>query len=213
MQKIIIMLIMVSLSLTTLAQEDAVKRRSVFTGGIRAGFVASQISGDDLAGFNKFGGYAGLFANFPIVPSAKIKIQFELNFMMKGSHTFVPVGSTTILNNYSLNLFYIEAPLLVKLNPFDHKFKGIEFEIGPAFNVLFHYIEKINGEHWIINEKFNWYEIAVDIGIGYIIKEHYGINLRWSTSIVPIRKPGYRRPFLNKYQFNDLLAFTAFYQF
>jgi hypothetical protein len=60
---------------------------------------------------------------------------------------------------------------------------------------------------------FKWYEISLDIGIGYIFKQHYGINLRWSTSILPVRKPGYRRAYLNKYQFNDLLAFSVFYQF
>ncbi|MDR1345776.1 MAG: PorT family protein [Bacteroidales bacterium] len=214
MNRIVIFFIAVGLNVMGIAQEESVnKAKSAFTGGVRAGFTASQISGDDLSGFNKFGGYAGLFANFPVVPSAKIKLQFELNFIMKGSHTYVSPGSTAFINNYALNLFYVEAPLLLKLAPFTNKLRGLEIEIGPAFNVLFHYIEKIDGEKRNIDEKFRWYEVALDIGIGYLFKEHYGINLRWSTSIIPVRKPEWRRDFLRKYQYNDLLAFSLFYQF
>jgi hypothetical protein len=214
MKNIVIFLVILGLNIVGVAQEkSAEKPKSTFTGGVRAGFTSSQISGDDLSGFNKFGGYAGLFANFPIVPSAKMKLQFELNFIMKGSHTFVSPGSTAVINSYALNLFYVEAPLLLKLVPFTNKLKGLEIEIGPAFNVLFHHIEKIDGEKWNINEQFRWYEVALDIGIGYLFKQHYGINLRWSTSIIPVRKPEWRRAFLRKYQYNNLLAFGLFYQF
>ncbi len=35
-----------------------------FRGGLRAGFTATQMSGDDLSGFHKMGAYAGGFVNW-----------------------------------------------------------------------------------------------------------------------------------------------------
>lgn len=180
-----------------------------FKGGIRAGFTATQISGDDLAGFHKIGGYGGLFANVGIADYWKI--QMEINFIMKGSSTYLRANENgqVIGNSYKLNLFYTETPILFKYWGFNH----FEFEFGPSINFLFHYTEKENGYPIVGRIPFRKFEIAGVIGISYIIKEHYAVNLRYSLSIIPVRIPDWAVNRVIKKQFNDCIALSMFYQF
>lgn len=181
-----------------------------FKGGLRIGFSGSQISGDDLSGFHKFGAYAGGFVNAPISANGKWKIQPEINFSMKGSSTFFRANkSGTIGNKYVLTLLYIDVPILFKWNPW----RNLELEAGPSFNILCHASEKDAHGRMIGRKPFRWWEIAGTLGISYTFLEHYGINFRWLISIIPVRIPDWviNRPI--KKQFNDVLSFSFFYQF
>ena len=194
----------------TYSQDERSKTESNFKGGVRAGFTASQISGDDLSGYNKFGGYTGAFVNFPLVKDKKWLFQFELNFIMKGSSTFSTVNADGMLSDkYVLTLMYIESPFLVKWLPL----KGIELELGPSLNFLCYGAEKFNGFKEPGRQPFRFYEIAVVVGVGYLFKSHLGINFRWSSSIVPVRVPNFVFNRLIKKQFNDSLALSLYYQF
>ncbi|MEG1556327.1 MAG: porin family protein [Bacteroidales bacterium] len=181
---------------------------SNFKGGVRAGFTSSQISGDDLAGFHKFGAYAGGYVNFPITENMKWKIQPEINFIMKGSHTY-ETKDYVAPNIYALNLWYMEVPVLIKWD----FFKGFGLEFGPTFNVLIYQAEKDANGIMMSRQPFRWYELSVVIGINYLIKEHYGINLRWSSSFIPVRVPDFVYNRAVKKQFNDVIAFSLYYQF
>jgi hypothetical protein len=191
-----------------LDSQDEIASHTIFHGGIRLGFTASQISGDRLSGFHKFGAYSGLYVNFPLRKDRKWKMQLEINFMMKGSHSYTAPGSSAPINPYSLTMLYTETPLLVKWYPY----KGIELEMGPAINFLCFSKEKELYEIHAI-DKFRIYEVAIVIGVGYMFAKHYGVNLRWSSSLVPVRKCTTRRAYIDKNQFNDVLAFSFYYQF
>ena len=56
---------------------------SNFKGGVRAGFTASQISGDNLTGFHKLGAYAGLYACYPLTEKGNLKLQAEIDFTIE----------------------------------------------------------------------------------------------------------------------------------
>jgi len=192
------------------SQDERSKKESNFKGGLRAGFTASQISGDDLSGFNKFGAYGGAFVNFPLTKDLKWLFQFELNLIMKGSSTFATASSDgSISNTYILTLLYTETPFLVKWR----LFKGIELELGPSINFLCYSAEKINGFKEPGRQSFNFYEVAIIAGVGYLFKSHLGVNLRWSSSIVPVRVPNFVYNRLQRKQFNSTLAMSLYYQF
>ena len=55
-----------------------------FKGGVIAGIATSQVSGDNLGGFNKAGIYLGIFSEFPISHISNIKM--EMSFIQKGSN-------------------------------------------------------------------------------------------------------------------------------
>ena len=182
-----------------------------FKGGLRIGFTGTQISGDDLSGFHKLGAYAGGFVNVPISPNGKWKIQPELNFAMKGSSAFLRANrSGTVGKKYVLTLLYFDVPVFIKWNPW----RGLELEAGPSFNILCYAEERgPDGSKMRGRKPFRWWELAGSIGVSYTFLEHYGLDFRWSCSIIPVRIPDWivNRPI--KKQFNDVLAFSFFYQF
>ena len=100
-RKIGILLLLMGFLWGAFAQEENALSR--FYGGVRVGFTASQVSGDDLSGFHKVGAHAGLFVNHAIIPSGRLKLQLELDFTMKGSHSYTPKNQIAD-NFYSLTL-------------------------------------------------------------------------------------------------------------
>ena len=192
------------------AQNELSKSESNFKGGFRLGFTASQISGDNLGGYNKLGGYAGGFVNFPLTKDLRWMFQFEINFMMKGSSTFAKLSPDGLPeDSYVLTLFYTESPFLVRWKVF----KGIVLELGPALNFLCYEEERINGNTEVGRQPFRFYEIAIIAGASYFFKAHWGINFRWSSSILPVRVPNFVYNRSVKKQFNDSLALSLYYQF
>lgn len=186
--------------------------KSNFKGGLRVGFTASQISGDCLSGFHKLGAYAGGFVNIPVTMSGKWKIQAELNFIMKGSSLYSKgADDPNIGNKYSLNLYYTETPVIVKFNVF----KGLEIELGPTFNFLFYHTEKgIDGDLSIIYPAFRIFEFSILAGVSYLFKEHWGVNFRFTNSIIPVRIPNWNcQSGSSMKQFNTVMAISAYYQF
>ena len=73
-----------------------------FDGGLLAGLTTSQISGDNLGGFNKLGFAIGIFTQRNI--SEKSKLRFELSYFQKGSK-----NNNLNLNLNSFKLDYIDA--------------------------------------------------------------------------------------------------------
>jgi len=183
-----------------------------FKGGVRVGFTGSQISGDALSGFNKFGAYTGVFTNFPISKNQHWKIQAEINFIMKGSSKFLVANNENVVSNqYILTMLYTETPFLVKYAPA----KWFELELGPSINFLFYSAEKDSNGKLPGRQPFRIFELAGIGGISFFIKEHYGVNLRYSNSILPVRVPDgehsqYR---IKRKQFNSSIAFSLYYQF
>ena len=105
MKKLIVCLAILAVSLTAVAQEKSEKPdKSRFYGGVRVGFTASQISGDDLSGFHQIGAAAGLFVNHVVNSSGSLKLQLELDFTMKGSHSYTPPKQEYETEFYSLRL-------------------------------------------------------------------------------------------------------------
>jgi hypothetical protein len=183
-----------------------------FKGGVRLGFSSSQISGDELAGFNKFGAYTGIFTNFPISKNMQWKIQAELNFIMKGSSMFLRANADNeVPNQYILTMLYTETPFLVKYSPKP----WVELELGPAINFLFYSHEKDSNGKIPARQRFRIFELAGIGGISFIVKENFGINLRYSNSLLPVRVPdGNHSQYRMRYkQFNSVLTCSLFYQF
>jgi hypothetical protein len=178
-----------------------------FKGGIRAGLTASQLSGDNMSGYNKLGAYAGGYVKFPFTEIWSL--QTELNFIMKGSSNVVNLSPSN-LYLYYIQLLYLQVPLLPKAQ----LFKNFELELGPAFNILFFGAE-YDAYGRIHNRKpFKWWEISGIVGVTYLIKEHYGINIRYEVSLTPIRKADETTWYIHRRgQFSDLFSISFLYQF
>ena len=75
-----------------------------FKGGLLAGFCASQMDGDKLAGYDKFGPTLGFFVNRNF--KEKWNGQFEIRYNQKGA------ASVKNEESYRVRLNYIELPFL-----------------------------------------------------------------------------------------------------
>ena len=203
--------------LTVQAQElDPV---GTFAGGVSVGGTASQISGDNLAGFHKVGATAGVFANCVLADQPKygLKLQLEMNFVMKGSHSYTPPSQPVDpMSKYVLNLGYIEVPVLLRFRFARITIRNVsdfEFEAGPAFGI--HLYDRERNAYGRIPDlpEFKWWELSLMGGLSYKYKNHHIFTLRYSNSILPVRKPNWAVNQTVKMQFNSVLYLIYSYQF
>lgn len=210
--KFLLLTFVMSLSCLCLAQKEA---RS-FKGGVRAGISTSQISGDDLVGFNKVGATAGIFVNYPLTNSERLKLQLELDFTMKGSHSKAAKTNQTY-NFYSLNVWYVEMPLLLEFIAGNWTLWGKPFqfviEAGPMFGV--NVFQREREAAGIIEQRpqFRRFEFSAVAGISLMISDKHGVNVRFSNSVVPVRIPTWVYNRVVKKQFNTVLSFAYTYTF
>lgn len=178
-----------------------------FQGGLRGGIAASQISGDDLSGFHKLGGEIGLYADFPLSDNLRWKIQLELDFVMKGSHSFA--AGKQHVDKYVLNLGCLEMPVLIKW-----LFAGRwELELGPSLGVLL-YARERNANGLITHRPpFRRMELGAVGGVNCHVGEHLSFGLRYSNSVLPVRIPTWAVNRRIKKQYNSVLAVCAGYRF
>ena len=93
-----------------------------FAGGVTIGLSASQVSGDNLAGYNKAGLLIGAFANRKI--TKLLTVQMEINYIQKGSNN--PNINDLQNSNYNtpdISLSYVEVPIIFN---FQRKFNRVK---------------------------------------------------------------------------------------
>jgi hypothetical protein len=181
-----------------------------FHGGLFAGIAASQISGDQLSGFNKAGIYAGGFTNYYF--TEKSALELEIYFIQKGSHK-----SQRPKNNdysaYNLNLQYTEMALLYQW----HFPKRFFLETGLGLGVILNTLAIEKDENGIVpnysRPRFNQFDLSLIAGLGVNISEHFKVNLRGENSMIPIRKPVVGTSFrLDRMQYNSIITLSLIYQ-
>lgn len=216
MKKLFILALFVG-SLLLSAQAQRSTTASNFKGGVRAGFTASQISGDNLTGFHKLGAYAGVYACYPLTEKGNLKLQAEIDFTMKGSHTYVPPKlASSMINKYVLNIGYLEVPVLLRWRFARLTIRGnsdFEFELGPMFGVNLYQRERDVNGIIIGRPPFRRFEFAAIAGISYMFNEHHGVSFRYSNSILHVRKPNWAVNKPIKLQYNSVMMLSYFYQF
>ncbi len=196
-----------------------------FNGGIIGGASATQISGDQLAGFNKSGLNIGAFVN--LNTNKYSSWQMELKYIQKGSRKNVSKSDTTAESRYiyRLRLNYIEIPVLFKydlkgLSKFAsdtsyHLINKLSFEIGLAYAVLVGSSEEdAVMSKTLYSPPFNKGDLSVLAGFYYEISDNVKLNFRWTGSILPVRKHSGGATFrLNRGQYNDVLELSLHIQF
>ena len=83
-----------------------------FKGGIIGGIATTQVSGDNLGGYNKAGLCIGVFTQLPISPISNIKMEME--YIQKGSRN--PKLNQNGIPDISTS--YLEIPISLNYNNF-----------------------------------------------------------------------------------------------
>ena len=106
-----------------------------FNAGVLSGLSTSQVSGDNLGGFNKAGIILGGFVNRKI--NTALQIQIEMMYIQKGSSNPKPENLIG-----EINLEYIEIPILFSFNSSE----DINLDLGLHISALIEsYYEDLYG--------------------------------------------------------------------
>lgn len=152
-----------------------------FKGGILFGPVTSQISGDGLGGWDKFGFTAGAWVRMPI--SEKFGVTIQMKYITKGSRT---KRDTLNFQSFGYYLNYIDVPILFGWN-LKLKKTNLMICIGPYAGVLVKQKERANGFDYPIPIPFRKYDIGVETGVTWWAGSNVYFGLTTSTTVIPTR--------------------------
>jgi len=171
-------------------------------GGAIIGINTSQVSGDNLGGFNKFGLNMGgvIKRQFPL-----FNILIELRYINKGSKEVVESGDYS--NGYIFKTSYIEMPFILEKLIYNNT----SFQSGLSLSKLLNFSEEIGG-YSINGLNLNKLEYSFHIGLNTKLKSKLYLNTRFSNSIIPIRPHSSGQTYkLNKGQYNTSISFSIQY--
>jgi hypothetical protein len=173
--KNLIVLIFALCSVALSAQKD-------FAGGLMIGAVTSQVSGDGMAGFNKFGYSAGAWVNIPI--SKKTGLDLGMQYITKGSSS----GRDTLtFQKRGFRLNYIEVPLLVTIKDLIPKL-DIEITAGPYAGLIILQKEVYNGvARDVTPVPFSKIDFGAVFGVRYWPGEKLFLEIRTTNSVIHSR--------------------------
>jgi hypothetical protein len=175
-----------------------------------AGLVTSQVSGDNLAGFNQPGAFAGISVWRPF-RNEKIRWEMQMAYFEKGSFDPARPDKGDYLS-YNLRLRYVEVPLLVSAY-----YKKLWWVGGISGGYLIgSQIRNQDGEfpeNSLEARPFYRYELSFNAGIRYPIGERLELEGRFNQSLLPVRPHVGNLMFrLNLGQYNSALVFGIRYK-
>ncbi|MBL4585877.1 MAG: PorT family protein [Flavobacteriales bacterium] len=174
-------------------------RAQSFGGGVFGGISTSQVTGDNIGGFNKVGGWGGLYTDFRFTPRSAL--QLELSFIQKGSKQTPTVknGNTLFLHNQNM----VEMPILYRW----YGVKNLSLEIGTQVGFFLSTVERDNFNETRNNPLFRKAEWSVAAGISYFFlkSKKLEVNARFANSILSVKR--------GDWWMNHVIAFSLRYWF
>lgn len=178
-----------------------------FKGGLVIGLTTTQVSGDELAGFNKTGFVGGATVSTNL--GNNFDVAMEILYIQKGSRKRAKADNDS---SYLMKLNYVEVPLLIS---YTYK-ERIKVEAGPSFGKLLSSYEEDQSGEFPSNYRvpFKEYEMSINGGLSYRLYKGIYIHSRIATSLFPIRPHNSGQTYyFNRGQYNTVLMFTVRYVF
>lgn len=182
------------------------------------GVNASQVDGDEVYGYKKFGLNTGLSAIVPFGEHWAVSIENIYN--QKGAHQ-KPIYSDSLDGSYDLKLNYLEVPVLVHFNDKDIVTVGA----GVSWGRLIKVSEQRNG--WdmpattLKSEIYNRNDFNVLLDVRFRVFERFRFNVRYAYSMTPIAtrevvdsktlKPNIRDQYSGLFSFRLIYVFNEDY--
>ncbi len=205
MYRVLIFVFFISLPFVNIAQN--------IKGGLIAGFNTTQVDGDEVYGYHKYGLNVGPLAIIPF--GKKFSASIETIYNQKGSYQR-PRFADSLSGEYKLILNYLEVPILFNYTDKD----VIKFGAGFSWGRLVQFKE------WQHGNRINWstpygpYKNSdVDVLLDVQFKLFTGIHfdLRYAYSVAKIRTREFEINALGqkwtRKQFNNVVTFRLVYVF
>ncbi len=152
-----------------------------FKGGLIAGPVTTQISGDGLGGWDKFGFAAGAWVNVPL--GDRLGLGLSMKYINKGSKT---KRDTLTNQSFGFYLNYIDVPLLLTYDLLRKK-STFTISVGPYIGIMMNQKIRYNGADTDIPIPFNKTDIGGQLGIAYWAGQKLFFEFDITSSILPTR--------------------------
>lgn len=170
-----------------------------FQSGLITGISTSQVSGDVLGGFNKFGLQLGGFVNHTLGKNSKG--QFGLYYIDK--------GSSDPNSLFQIDLSYVESSY-----SFLYNYQGFSWEVGLLIGVLIDgKIYDIYGYENVNESEFDQYDIGAKLAVGKELLPK--LQMFWEITntipLFPIQEHPVYVSILNKGKMNAVLCFSFRY--
>lgn len=166
--------------LLLVAQEENDTPTGTFEVGVVGGFNISQIDGDDLVGYNRFGLFVGGRVAVRFKPLWEVSL--EMLYAQKGSET--NTDQTILRGKYKYSLDYVEIPIML-----NYRDGGILFGAGLSYGRLVRLREVTLADIDQTETYSPFYrknEVALVGDLGYFINKHVGFFIRWQRSLFSI---------------------------
>jgi len=177
-------------------------------GALMLGTNLSQVDGDEVYGFNKFGWNVGAAAIVPL--NNNFSISIENNFNQKGAYQKSKYSDSVL---YNLKLNYVEVPVMIHYNDRDIITVGTGFAWARLLDAK---EEEHEGTHapYTDQVKFNKDDILWKVDLRFRLIKKLKMNFQYSYSLKKIRErvftPLEGNEFKRK-QYNNLMTFRLIY--
>ena len=178
-----------------------------FSAGLIAGIAATQLSGDDLGGFDKAGLVAGGMVHTQV--SERVYMAMEILYFQKGSRKNADPENADY-TSYLCKLNYFEVPILVQYK----SLKRFTFEAGPTFGALLSSYEEDEYGEIPDRREFNSFELGLAGGMKVQFAKDFNFIMRYGQSIMPVRDHvSGETYYFNRGQYNSTVLIAFQYTF
>ncbi len=197
---------LIIITIFTFIQSHAQK----FKAGLNFGTTATQVTGDNLAGFNKIGVFGGMYVFLPIKNDNKLMMEFD--FIQKGSRQNANPNQG-IYDSYLMRLNYLEVPLIYEYNY--RNFVGFQGGISLAFLISASEKDSYGTITPDLTEPyFKKTDLSYFAGFRFKIKKDWGFLFRYSYSIIPMRSgPLLQSIYYHSGMYNNVIITSLQYSF
>ncbi len=198
-------IVLLSLPFFGVAQNEESSSKRNFKGGLLAGAVTSQISGDGLGGWDKFGMAGGAWVSVPF--SERSSATMTMKYINKGSRT---KRDTINFNTFGYYLNYIELPIWFSYRASKKAESKLIVNGGPYVGFLIRQKIIANGYDYSVNPPFEKFDAGVELGVSYWLTPSFGVHIMGSSSVIPTRpNPAQVNPlsYYEKGNYNQTLQF------
>ncbi|MBL7104033.1 MAG: PorT family protein [Bacteroidales bacterium] len=188
-------------------------------GAMIAGFNITQVDGDEVFGFRKFGLNMGAAAIIPFGENWSVSIETIYN--QKGSRQGQQYKDIDSLGNkltgaYKLKLDYVEVPVLVHYTDRDIITGGIGFSYGRLINIKEWEHENLIETTTLNGGPYDKTDINVLVDLRFRLYKRFKFNIRYAYSLAKIRTREFENDIgetWTRHQYNNVITFRLVYVF
>ena len=172
---------------------DLILSQQRFSAGLVGGFNASQVDGDELAGFDKVGLHAGIITTMDLESSLNVHLEFLYSQRGSRPDVFQPEYDPDI----EIGVDYIELPVYVSIGDWwqeEGEYFKASFHGGFSYGRLLSskVTDNYNSAEFSLEgyqEYFNENDFSWLLGINFRMSQHWGVTARYTRGITPLLDP------------------------